>query len=222
MAKTRHQENTLEIQIDTLSPADAHKMLIGCIVPRPIAWITTLNPDGSVNVAPFSFFNGVCSSPPTISVSMSYGPGRRDGKKDTLLNIEREGEFVVNVVAEPHEGVMNESSCDFPEGMSECVELGLGTVASSALRTPRLAESPISFECRLFKTVPVGDGPGSAVLVLGTIVRAHVRDELIDDGLHIDVESLRPIGRLAGTSYCYVRDSFSLPRPSYSGRSSTV
>ncbi|TVR61227.1 MAG: flavin reductase family protein [Spirochaetaceae bacterium] len=212
----------MEIQIDKLSPGDAHKLLIGCIVPRPIAWITTLNPDGSVNVAPFSFFNGVCSSPPTISVSMSHGPGRRDGKKDTLLNIEREKEFVVNVVAEPHEEIMNESSCDFPEGMSECLELGLSTFPSRTIRTPRLAESRIRFECRLFKTVPVGDGPGSAVLVLGTIVHAAVDNALIDDGLHIDVESLRPIGRLAGTSYCYVRDSFSLPRPRYSGKSSTV
>lgn len=195
-------------------PRDIHKLIIGCIVPRPIAWISTLDSDGATNLAPFSFFNGVASNPPTISVSFSYNPDREDHRKDTLRNILATGEFVVNTVGEPHEKKMHASSGDYPLGSSEVDALGLTTVQSRTIAPPRLAESSVAFECVLDRTVEVGEGPGSATLVLGRVLSIEVADALTDDKLHVDVAAMKPIGRLAGNGYCYVRELFDLgPRP---------
>lgn len=208
----------MEINPGDHEAKELYKLLIGCVVPRPIAWVTTLGPRGLVNLAPFSFFNAVCSSPPTVSISFSYKPtGGEDGdhRKDTLANLRREGEFVVNVASEPNEAVMNASAAEFPRSESELEALGLETAPSVRLKTPRLAVAPIALECVPVREIELGDGPGSATLVLGEVLRFVIQDRVIDERLRIDLAALRPIGRLAGTGYCYVREIFSLERPSY-------
>lgn len=192
-----------------------YKLLIGAIIPRPIAWVTSLCDDGSVNLAPFSFFNGVCSAPPTISLSFSWNPQREDHTKDTLHNIRSRGEFVVHSVDEDHAHEMNLSAADFPREISELEWLGLSKEQPATGTTPRIAGAPIAFECTFTKEVPVGDGPGSATLVLGEIQHMHVADDLIDSRWRIDAVALSPVGRLAGSRYCRLGEVFSLERPSY-------
>ncbi len=205
----------MEIEPARHQPKELYKLLIGCVVPRPIAWITTVGPQGEVNLAPFSFFNAVCSSPPTVSVAFSYNPDTADHCKDTLVNLRRAQEFVVNVVAEPYETAMTASSADYPRGVSETEALGLTTVAAKRGNTPRLAAAPIALECVPVREIAVGEGPGSATLVLAEVVHLTVRDELIDERMRIDLDALRPIGRLAGNRYCYVREIFEIERPRY-------
>ncbi len=200
------------MQIDpaSLSPKEMHKIMIGSVIPRPIAWITSTNPGGTTNLAPFSFFNGVCAKPATISISFSYNPDREDHKKDTLRNIERTGDFVINVVSEPHQQVMHNSSANVPMDKSEIEALGLETLPSSVVKPPRLAVARIQMECTLHQLIPVGDGPGSATLMLGRVHLIHVDDRLIDDANHIDQQGVQAIGRMAGSSYCFVREIFDL------------
>ncbi len=191
-------------------PKDIHKLLIGCIVPRPIAWISTVNTDGVTNLAPFSFFNGVASNPLTVSISFSYNPERDDHRKDTLRNILATGEFVVNVVGEPEERRMHDSAAAYPLGASEIDALGLSAVSSRTVAPPRLGESKIAFECTLDRIIAVGKGPGSAELVLGCVQSVELEDSVVDDALHVEATALKPIGRLAGNGYCYVREFFDL------------
>ncbi|TVR33415.1 MAG: flavin reductase family protein [Spirochaetaceae bacterium] len=204
----------MEISPAALEPRQMHKLIIGSVVPRPIAWVSTISTEGRTNLAPFSFFNGVCASPPTLSLSFSYNPERPDHKKDSLRNIEATGEFVINVAAEPQQETMHATSGDFDIQISEIERLGLTTAPSVRVTPPRIFESPIQFECRLLQMIPVGQGPASATLVLGTVQHIHVDDHLIDNDYHIDIRALKPIGRLAGNSYCYVHEIFDLgPRP---------
>lgn len=189
----------------------AYKLLIGSILPRPIAFVSTVDAEGRPNLAPFSFFTGVAAAPPTIA----FAPMRRfsDGsEKDTLRNVRATGEFVVNVVTESIVAQANETAVEFPRGVNEFDEAGFTAVPSEVVKAPRVGESPISMECRLVQVVDVGhDGPGGGALVLGEIVRFHVRDDLLEDG-RIDTEGLAPVGRLAGDEYTTVGRRFTLPR----------
>ena len=205
----------MEIRPTEHQVKDLHKLIIGCVVPRPIAWVTSLAENERVNLAPFSFFNGVCSNPPTVSISFSWNPGSDDHLKDTWRNIRARGEFVVNMVDEAHAERMNLTSADFPPGESELEYAGLETAAPATGATPRIAGAPVCFECSLSHSIDIGEGPGSATLVLGTVRHVYVADGIIDDRLRVDVHALRPVGRLAGAQYCRVRDVFEMPRPSY-------
>ena len=189
--------------------------MIGTIVPRPIAWITSLSDGDRVNLAPFSFFNGVCSNPPTVSISFSYNPVTGDHRKDTLYNIRMRNEFVINIVDEAHARAMNISAADFPRDVSELDYTGLATAAPTTGSTVRIAGAAVSFECSVADYVEVGEGPGSATIVIATIKHMHIADHLVNERLHVDIHSLKPVGRLAGNEYCYVRDVFALDRPSY-------
>lgn len=195
-----------------LSPKEVYKLIIGCVVPRPIAWISSVDVDGQLNLAPFSYFNGVSSRPAVLSVSFSYNPDSEDHQKDTLRNILATEEFVVNVVSEPHEQAMHASSAPYPPDQDEMSALGLNAVPSRTVKPPSLAESPIRLECRLYDSHQIGEGPGSATLVLGEVVNISVREELINDRLHIDHQALRVVGRLAGNRYTYVHEIFDLGR----------
>ncbi|MCA1753370.1 MAG: flavin reductase family protein [Spirochaeta sp.] len=205
----------MELKLEHASTADVYKLFIGCIVPRPIAWITSQSPEGVVNLAPFSFFNGVASNPPTISVSFAYNTQNQDGRKDTLANIQQTGEFVVNAATEPNEVFVNDSAVNYPRERGEPHELGIETRPSCLVVPPRLALTPVALECRLEREIPVGEGPGSATLVLARVVHAFVRDDLVNERMHVDVKNLAPIGRLAGHDYCYVHDIFTLRRRSF-------
>ncbi len=190
---------------------DNYKLLTGAIVPRPIAFVSTVSTDGVRNIAPFSFFNGVCSNPPTVMFSLTIRS--TDGKeKDTLVNIRDTGEFVVNIVSEDFADQMVIAATEFPSEVDEFEASGLTPAPGEKVAAPRLQEARISFECRLNRIVEIGDGsPGCGFIVIGTVVLYHVRDEVYREG-RILIENLQPIGRLAGNNYCRISDVFQIAR----------
>lgn len=200
----------MELDPAALSPADRYKLLIGCIVPRPIAFVSTISPDGKLNLAPFSFFSGVGSDPMTLLFCPANGP---DGaEKDSLRNAKPveeggTGEFVVNVVAEAFERKMAACAEPLPYGESEFALSGLTPAPSRAVRPPRVAESPVSFECRTVQVVRTNPGvPAGGNIVIGRVVHAHVRDDLINERLHTDPAKLAAVGRMGGLGYVRTAD----------------
>lgn len=191
--------------------SETHKLMIGSIVPRPIAFVSTISKDGINNLAPFSYFNGVCSNPPSIM----FCPARRgyDGKtKDTLNNIRDTGEFVVNIVSEDFAEQMVATSTDFDPDVDEFQVSGLTPEKGVKVIAPRVAEARVSYECKLNQIIPVGNaGPGGGFVVIGTIVLFHIDDLVYVNG-HIDLEQLRPIGRTAGNNYVRLTDQFEIIR----------
>jgi len=197
------------MQIDPrdLAARAAYPLFISTIVPRPIAWVSTVSPDGRPNLAPFSFFMGVTSDPPTLAVAI----GRRRGEpKDTARNIEAGGEFVVNVVTTDLAAAMVLTSADFPPTVSEFAAAGLTPLPSVRVRPPRVAESPLHMECRLERLVPIGRS--ATTLAIAEVVLFHIADELWT-GQGVDVARLKPLGRLGGTLYAPVERTISIPRP---------
>lgn len=189
-----------------------YKLMIGSILPRPIGWISTADAAGLANLAPFSFFNAVAARPPMVA----FCPTIREfdaGPKDTLRNVRTTGEFVVNIVTEALAEAMNITSTEFPPEVDEFRAAGLTAVPSAVVAPPRVAESPIHFECRLHQIVDLGAEPGAGALVLGRIVHLHVDPSVLAGDDKIDLAALRPIGRLSGGSYCRVTDVFQMPRP---------
>jgi flavin reductase (DIM6/NTAB) family NADH-FMN oxidoreductase RutF len=190
---------------------ETHKLMIGSIVPRPIALVSTTSEDGVNNIAPFSYFNGVCSNPPTIM----FAPARRgwDGsEKDTLVNIRDTKEFVVNIVSESFAEQMVQCSTDYKNDIDEFTISGLNPLPSEKIISPRLKESKISFECKLNQIVEIGDDKaGSGFIVIGTVILFHIDDSIIIDG-KINIEKLNPIGRLAGNWYTRPTDNFRVQR----------
>lgn len=197
----------MQIDPGELSPIEAYKLLISMIVPRPIAFISTRGRDDSTNLAPFSFFNGVSSHPPVVSVAIGQKAG--GVPKDTLRNIRDTGEFVVNMVTESIGASMHQASADYPHGISEFAQVGLTPVPSVKVRAPRVAESPVSLECTLLQEVPIPDSTTS--LILGRVLWYHVADEIISD-LTVDIELYPVIGRLGGRAYCTLGSTFTMPR----------
>tara|TARA_S200000501_G_C20825234_1_gene744665 strand:+ start:687 stop:1307 length:621 start_codon:yes stop_codon:yes gene_type:complete len=194
-----------------ISFTDIHKLMIGSIVPRPIAFVSTISKKGKNNVAPFSYFNGVCSNPPTIM----FAPARRgwDGKeKDTLINIRDNNEFVINMVSENFAKQMVLCSTDYDSDIDEFEISGLTPKSSNKISPPRVKESKISFECTLNQIVDIGDGSaGSGFIVIGTIVLFHIDDSIYEDG-HILLDKLEPLGRLAGNWYTRPSDEIEIIR----------
>ena len=203
-----------QLDPQALGQRETYKLLIGCVVPRPIAWVSTVDLAGARNLAPFSFFNAIGSNPPAISISVSYVDGI-DQRKDTLRNISDTGEFVVNIVDEDLAQAMNATSADYPPGVDEFAIAGVAAVPCVTVRPARVAGAPVSLECKLFTLVPVGAGPGSATLAIGVIQMIHVRADIINAHRYIDITKLRPIARLAGASYAYVHETFDMVRPVY-------
>lgn len=202
----------------TLSSRDAYRLMIGSIVPRPIAWVSTVSSEGRGNLAPYSFFTGITSSPP----SLCFSPIHRSGEpKDSLRNVMETGEFVVNLVSEELAEAMNATSEEVGPEIDELLMAKLTPAPSAHVRPCGVAESPIRMECRLDKLVEVGRGPGASTLVIGEIVAWHVRDDLYDEErVRIRIDRLGAIGRLAGDWYTRTRDQFELvrPNPNYQGR----
>ncbi|MBN1826199.1 MAG: flavin reductase family protein [Candidatus Eisenbacteria bacterium] len=183
--------------------------MTGCIVPRPIGFLSTVDAGGARNLAPFSFFSGVSATPPTVAVSIASRPG---GPKDTLRNIEETGAFVVNTVDEAIAEAMNLASGDFPPEVDEFEAAGLTPVPSERVQPPGVAEAPIRMECRLDRVIRAGDPRIPVGIVLGVILLFHVRDDLWRRGA-VDQERLRAIGRMGGAGYCRTRDLFFMDRP---------
>jgi flavin reductase (DIM6/NTAB) family NADH-FMN oxidoreductase RutF len=192
-----------------------YKLLTGMIVPRPVALVSTMDKQGVANLAPFSFFCGVGSVPPTVLFCPSLRPGATAGTvepKDTLRNVEETGEFVINVVSDIISAAANASAADVPPEVDEFVLSGLTPVASVVVRPPRVAESPAQMECKLLQVIYTGHGPGSGVIVLGEVVRFHLREDLVED-FRVDPAGLDAVGRMAGNTWVRTRDRFDLIRP---------
>jgi flavin reductase (DIM6/NTAB) family NADH-FMN oxidoreductase RutF len=190
----------VEYAASELSVEAAYKLLIGCVVPRPIAWISTLSEKGRVNLAPFSAFTFISSKPPMIAVSI--GP-RRSGWKDTAKNIMRDKEFVVNIADLPLIEAVHRSSFAFPEEASEVEALNLATVPSRKVRPPRLEAAPVGLECRLHDAIEFGED--RVQLIVGEVLHFNIRATLCKDG-KIDSAKLNPIARLGGPNYAKLGD----------------
>jgi flavin reductase (DIM6/NTAB) family NADH-FMN oxidoreductase RutF len=178
-----------------LSAARAYSLMVGIVVPRPVAWITTINAGGMVNAAPFSCYTFVCNQPPMLAVSI--GP-RGEGLKDTAANIGANGQFVVNVATEETLASMHASSAEYPAHESEVKALGLVTIASSQVAPPRLACSPIAMECRLERRLELGETRSG--LLIAEVLVFHVAEALLE-GNRVAVDRFRPVARLGGPNY---------------------
>ena len=191
---------------------DIYKLLTGLVVPRPIAFVSTVNAEGRPNLAAFSFFTVVSANPPVICFSPMVRSS--DGKrKDTLNNIEQTREFVVNIVSEDMAARMNQTAPEFPPEVNEFEVSGLTPIASDVVKPPRVAESRIQMECRLLQVVHVSDKPLGGSLVMGEVLRFHFADSLAIESLRIDPAKLNAIGRMGGPSYVRTTDLFDLQRP---------
>ena len=192
-----------------------YKLMTGIIVPRPVALVSTMSRDGVVNLAPFSFFCGVGSVPPTVLFCPSLRVGASSGTvepKDTLRNVEETREFVINVVSEAIAAAANEASAEVPPEVDEFLLSDLTPIASEAVRPSRVAESPAQMECKLLQVIYTGHAPGSGVIVLGEVVRFHLRKELVED-FRVDPAGLDAVGRMAGNTWVRTRDRIELIRP---------
>ncbi len=200
----------------TLDPAqiaspDIYKLMIGMIVPRPIAFVSTLDAAGIRNLAPFSYFTACSSNPPVVCFCASVRTGPRP-HKDTLENIRATGEFVVNIVSEEIAEQMNLCSAEVPPEIDEFELSGLTPLASDLVKPPRVAESKVQMECRLRQILVVSEEPGGGSLVLGDVLLFHIEESLLD-GYKIDPEKLKAIGRMGGPTYVRTRDRFEMQRP---------
>lgn len=200
------------IDVESLRPSEFYQHMVRMIVPRPIAWVSTRSPNGVDNIAPFSYFTGVGSRPPTL---LFCPANRRDGTpKDTMTNIEATGEFVVNVVTDRVAEAMNSTAAEISSDESEFEMAGLETVEAEVLQVARVKESPAQFECRLRELIRVGDGPGGANIVLGDVLRMHLDPAVLNSEGFVDPEQLDAVGRMGGLTYARTRDRFDLTRPS--------
>jgi flavin reductase (DIM6/NTAB) family NADH-FMN oxidoreductase RutF len=206
-----HPTPYLGLNFADIEPRQRYELLCGLIVPRPIAWVTTVSADGVVNAAPFSFFNVFSEDPALIVLGLQH---KADGTpKDTTRNIHANGEFVVNVVDEPMAEVMNITATDFPANESEPLAVGMELVASTQVKPPRLADAPAAFECR--RTVALAFGPRRELLI-GEVLGVHARAGIVDpETFRVNASALRPIGRLCGNDYARQRDTFEMKRMTY-------
>jgi flavin reductase (DIM6/NTAB) family NADH-FMN oxidoreductase RutF len=192
-----------------LPPENTYKLLVSTVVPRPIAWVTTLDAEGVPNAAPYSFFNAVSGAPPVVCVGI--GP-KKPGLKDTGENIRRSGEFVVNLVPEAAAQAMNVTAIDFPAGVNELAEAGLTPLPSTHVAPPRIAESPVAMECRLLQLVELAAG---RAVVLGEVLAFQIDDACVLDAArcYIDTPRLGLIGRMHGAGgYVRTTDRLEMPR----------
>lgn len=201
----------MHLDFARLDAQQRYKLLTALVIPRPIALVTTLGPEGVVNAAPYSFFNAFSQDPPLVVLGIERR--RPDRPKDTGRNIDLTGEFVVNLVSEDIAAAMNVCAVDFPAEVSELEAAGLDVAESRFVRPPRIAQAPAALECRTFTLMRIGR---TRELVIGEVLGSWVRDDILDPRtLRIDLQRYRPVGRLFGNLYCRVRDVFELKRRTY-------
>jgi flavin reductase (DIM6/NTAB) family NADH-FMN oxidoreductase RutF len=199
------------IDVKSADVTAVYRALVGVVTPRPIAWVTTVDGQGRVNLAPFSFFNAFGANPPVVVFSPVL---RRDqSKKDTLQNLNVVNEFVLNAAVEELAEKVNATSRELPPGQSEAEYAGLTLEPSTKVRPPRVVESPVHLECRVRQILPIGDGPLAANLVIGEVLLIHIADSVLDDRGAVDPRKLRTIARLGGEYYCRSTDLFEMVRP---------
>jgi flavin reductase (DIM6/NTAB) family NADH-FMN oxidoreductase RutF len=199
------------IDVASADVVDVYRALVGIVTPRPIAWVTTVDQEGRVNLAPFSFYNAFGANPPVVVFSPTL---RRDGsRKDTLVNLQAVPEFVLNAAVEDLAEQMNMTSKELPPGQSEADYAGLTLVPSSKVRPPRVALTPVHLECRVLQFISIGDGPIAANLVIGEVLLIHVDERVLDARGQVDPRKLKTIARLGGDHYCRSTDLFEMKRP---------
>lgn len=199
------------LDFSTLKPRDAYGWMISTILPRPIAWVSTVSASGKTNLAPYSFFQGITANPPTLMFSPV---NTRDGtKKDTVRNIEEVPEFVVNLVPFALAEQMNQCSALLPYGESEFEAYGITAHPSERVRPPRVAAAPVAFECTLDRFVHIGEGALAANVVFGRILLAHVAESVMGSEGKPDPAKLDLIGRMGGETYARTTDRFDITRP---------
>lgn len=200
----------MKIDMTNLDYQALYGIMGSAIVPRPIAFVSTVGENGVFNLAPFSFFAPLCTKPALLGFNVS---ATRDGKKkDTIRNIEFSREFVLSIVSEAIAEPMNQAAAEYPSDVSEFKEVGLTPVKADLVKAPLVAESPISMECRVLNILEFGEAPRITNFIIGEILMAHIEDELWLDG-KVDPYKLRAVGRLGGDLYCRTRDIFEMKRP---------
>jgi flavin reductase (DIM6/NTAB) family NADH-FMN oxidoreductase RutF len=204
-------EMSMQIDIAKISVQETYQWMVSLVTPRPIAWVTSVSPEGVVNLAPFSFFNTFGANPPVVVFSPTLT--RTGGKKDTLLNIEQSREFIIHAATERDVENVNASSATMPRDKSEVEFLGLETVPGVRVGVPRLAGSSFAMECRLIQIVPIGEGPVSANLVIGEVLMLHVDPGILGEDGKVDPRKLQAVARLGGDDWCRSRDLFQMQRP---------
>ena len=197
----------MDLELATLPALERYKLLIGLVIPRPIAWVSTFSENGVANCAPFSFFNVISEDPPLCILSFNWRSDREI--KHTLKNIRRTGEFVVNLADEASANAMHLSGTELPEAESEFAKFGLTPVPAKLVKHPRIAEAAASLECRVERRINFGP---EREMVVGEILLIHARDGIIDPVTkRISEELYRPVGRLFANRYCTTRERFDLP-----------
>lgn len=189
----------MNVQPSSLEWKDAYKLLVGSILPRPIALVSSINKEGIANIAPFSFFTAICADPMLVCFS-PMRRGKDGAKKDTLENIEATREFVINIVSEEMVEKMNITATEFPSEVDEFHESGFTKVDSHMISSPRVKESGVQLECTLHEVLHFGDEPGAGSLVIGKVEMVHIADALYYEG-KINTKKLNPVGRMAGNMY---------------------
>lgn len=198
------------IPLDSLPNDRVYKILCSLVVPRPIAFVSTVSPTGIVNAAPFSFFNVFSEAPPLVVLGLQHKPDF--SPKDTTTNIRANGEFVVNLVDEPLADAMNLCATDFPAEVSELTAVGLTAAASEKIAAPRIAEAPAALEC--VRELSLNFGPHRELLI-GRVLHVHVREDVMDERFNVDIAAFKPVGRLFGNLYTHQQDVFALERLSH-------
>ena len=194
----------------TLPPQHCYQLMVGAIVPRPIAWISTIDEHGTSNLSPFSFFTVASVNPPVLAFNQVTP---RDGtEKDTLRNLKTTRQCVVNIVSQPLVDVMNASCANYPPGVSEFSAVGIPSVNSDCVKAPGVADAPVRFECTLRDVISIGNGPMGGQLVLLDVVHISVKDDLLQDG-KIRPDLLQAVGKMGGDDYSTTDERFSLARP---------
>jgi flavin reductase (DIM6/NTAB) family NADH-FMN oxidoreductase RutF len=201
----------MQIDVSRTPVVEVYQALVGIVTPRPIAWVTTVDGAGRVNLAPFSFFNAFGANPPVVVFSPT---NRRDGsKKDTLLNVEATGEFVVHAAVASLAEKINATSKELPPGESEVEYASLHTTQSVKVRPPRLVEAPVAMECKVRQVIPIGSGAIAANLVIGEVLMMHVDDGVLDASGRVDPRKLKTVARLGQDYWCHTSDLFEQRRP---------
>ncbi|MFT7599889.1 MAG: flavin reductase (DIM6/NTAB) family NADH-FMN oxidoreductase RutF [Acidimicrobiales bacterium] len=192
-----------------LSSTDRYKLTTGLIVPRPIGWIGTYDPDGVANLAPYSFFQAVATNPPVLI----FSTGLNDGAvKDSLANVRSSGVFTANLVDHDLSVAMNETAAEVPASVDEFGLAGLTAKKFGTVEAPGVAEAKAVLECKVVNEVVLGNAPLTHAVTFGEVIAFHILDEILD-GTRVDAVGLDALGRLAGTNYATTRDQFSLDRP---------
>lgn len=202
----------MNVNPNDLTDKQIYKFMSGMVIPRPIAWVSTISEAGVPNVAPYSYFNAVCSQPPTLL----FCAGFRDShspNKDTYNNIVATGEFSVNFVNEATANAMHITADGVPPEVDEFERAGLTAAPGKVIVAPYVVESPAHFECKLREIVTIGEHPGGGHIIIGTVVHMRFNDSIVRDGTSIDVEAYQPVGRLSGSAYAHINDVFELKRP---------